>query len=423
MSVSFSRGLILGLLVVLVSGCGTKAPPAGAPTANSGSTEVASDSPRELSAAVTTTLDQKQDITSGEYFDFCRALEADALRGDTASLNARLDMDQFLDTAVEGLEVSAKVKQDLYGGVKEGLQKGGFGSQVVSQMQQRGMWKMLRLHKQKGRHMAWFRMKGLSGVNYHHLILAKNSQGEIRINDIYIMATGELMSATLRRGLLPMITSSNRSALAKLVASESDYIKHINKINEFQQSISRGQFQQAMQVYDSLPTSVQQSKTLLILRLTAAIQVDDMESYKKASETLRALYPNEPNADLLAIDSNTVLGDYEGALASIDRVDAAIGGDPYLDELRASLQLQNRNFDEAKRLALQATKLDPPSSDAYWVLVNITLQEQDHAGTLELLKTMNKTFELEFADLTTLPEYANFVKSPEYQEWLKVPMR
>jgi hypothetical protein len=36
------------------------------------------------------------------------------------------------------------------------------------------------------------------------------------------------------------------------------------------------------------------------------------------------------------------------------------------------------------------------------------------------LRRIKATFEVEFEDLTTIPDYAEFVKSPQYQEWLKM---
>jgi hypothetical protein len=38
--------------------------------------------------------------------------------------------------------------------------------------------------------------------------------------------------------------------------------------------------------------------------------------------------------------------------------------------------------------------------------------------TIAALKLIKQRFQIEFADMTTIAEYAEFVKSPQYQAWL-----
>lgn len=407
----------------MTTGCGggsAPAPSATAPSATSSTTTNPTTPTDTLSSTVTTTTDKAEEITSGEFYEFCKAAEADAAKGDGAALNSRFNMDLILETAMNGIDIPAQAKADFTTGFKSGLQRAGLGQQIVAELQQGGMWKLLRVHKQKGRRLAWFRMKGPAGLNYHHLILNKNSAGEIKVSDLYIMAAGEMLSSTLRRGILPVAASANRSMLSKLVTSESEYVKSFKQIVAFQNAVKEGQHQQALVLYAALPESVQQDKTMLMLRLKAASLAQDWENYRQAIESLKKAYPNEPNADLLGIDTYCLQKDFDGALKCIDRVEQSVGGDPYLDELRASVQMQNEKIPEAKALAAKAIRLDPPSLDAYWVLVTISLTEKNHPETLALLKSIKQTFVMEFADMNTLPEYADFVKSPEYQMWLKV---
>ena len=45
--------------------------------------------------------------------------------------------------------------------------------------------------------------------------------------------------------------------------------------------------------------------------------------------------------------------------------------------------------------------------------------EKDFDETSRLLDTIAENFEIEFIDMTEIPEYAEYVKSPQYSEWLR----
>ena len=44
---------------------------------------------------------------------------------------------------------------------------------------------------------------------------------------------------------------------------------------------------------------------------------------------------------------------------------------------------------------------------------------KDFGEVTRLLDRIDASFEIEFYDLTQIPEYAEYVKSPEYEKWLE----
>ncbi len=52
-------------------------------------------------------------------------------------------------------------------------------------------------------------------------------------------------------------------------------------------------------------------------------------------------------------------------------------------------------------------------------LVALNLETKDFGEVNRLLEQIAAEFDLEFGDLTQIPEYAEYVKSPEYQNWLE----
>jgi hypothetical protein len=55
--------------------------------------------------------------------------------------------------------------------------------------------------------------------------------------------------------------------------------------------------------------------------------------------------------------------------------------------------------------------------DTYWLRLSISLKTKNFDETLATLLAMDKEFNPEFDDLTTLAEYVEFVKSPQFRKW------
>jgi tetratricopeptide (TPR) repeat protein len=208
------------------------------------------------------------------------------------------------------------------------------------------------------------------GVNYHEVLLAKQSTGPIRGQDIYLYLTGEFMSETLRRLYIAAAANESRGFLARLTGRESTYAKHLSQIQQMNSAIAQGHFRQALQVYEQLPDELKNDKTFLLLRLRAAQTLGDAE-YQSAIDALHQLYPDDRSADLLSIDGHVMRKNYAKALDAIDRVDKAVGGDPYLEVVRANTYLKAGDLRSAQQCAGKAIEQDASLEDAYWALVTI----------------------------------------------------
>ena len=63
------------------------------------------------------------------------------------------------------------------------------------------------------------------------------------------------------------------------------------------------------------------------------------------------LYPTDPGLDLLSITYYTDKKDFARARECVDRLETAVGGDPYLDVTRAAINRAAGKYEEARRLA------------------------------------------------------------------------
>lgn len=278
-----------------------------------------------------------EEVTSGEYVEAAKAIEA-AAKEDAQKFGALFDMDALAETAIQGIEMNA----DFRKGFKSGFANTGNASltgQIATNVQNGGTYKLLRVHKHGNKHAAIFRLETGAGLNYHDLHLAKGTDGKIKVNDLYVLITGELMSTTIRQMVLPLAAGQNRNLIDKLTKKESDYVTHFPKVQEMSTATRNQDFAKVMEVYNGLPKSLQESKLVLIMRLNAATQTKNWDGVKATTADFRRLFPGDSTPDLLGLDALILEKNFDEALAAVNRIDKLVGGDPHLETFRTNIAL------------------------------------------------------------------------------------
>ncbi|MEW6745444.1 MAG: hypothetical protein AB1486_22050 [Planctomycetota bacterium] len=323
-----------------------------------------------------------------------------------------LDISALVETSLRGLDLPAGYRQT-------------YVTQVVSRFSLRERldgvfgksWKMkfLRIRMRDAQPHALLRMSAEGKFNYYEFLIKKDSAGRLRSPDAYVYANGERISDTLRRFALPLIVRDNAALLTGLGRTDADYLANVEKIEKMQELGGSGKMADALAIYRSLPESVRQEASVLLLRLRLAS--GDPAEFAQAVEVLRRKYPDDGTSDYLALDGQILIRDLQGALATIDRLDEAIGGDPFLDYHRALVHQLAGDLTQAKNRLRRCVTNDPAVAEAYWQLLAISLQERDFETTAQLLDEMEIALQIEFKDLSQLPAYAEFAKSEAYRRW------
>ncbi|MBI3097530.1 MAG: hypothetical protein HYY93_04685 [Planctomycetes bacterium] len=335
---------------------------------------------------------------------------------DPSVLNGAVDLDALLERAMAGVEAPAKERSDFKAGLTSTFD---FGKAICDTLQGNPGYSFLRTRKVDGTTRLLYRLiTPEGGLNYHEHILTRSPEGKVRIIDTYIYLTAETLSQTFRRSWLPVAAEANRGAIDKLLGSESEYIKHVDEIVRMSELKQKGEDRAAMEVYAKLPASLKPEKSVQIIRLSCAMRIGGKD-YEGAIEDFRKFHPKDPALDLILIDGHVMAGKHAEAVADIDRLDRNVGGDPYLDVLRASIWMEGKDLDKARDSAKRATEKDPESLQAWLVRLSIALSRKDHADTASFLSKIEEDFGIEWKDLTEVPEYADFVKSPEYEKWME----
>jgi hypothetical protein len=258
---------------------------------------------------------------------------------------------------------------------------------------------------------------GASGIFYHDYLLAKHD-GQVRAIDIYLFVSGELFSETLSRAFLYGAADGDKSLFAKLRGKQSDYCVHCKEIAAMDRCIRDGDLKKGVELFNALPASVQQQKSVLLSYLKASKGTDG-RACREAIDKYAACYPGDTALMLILLDEYLLSGEFEKVHQTLDRVDNAVGGDPYIQVLHCLIYCRQKRFGDGEASARKAIAADPTSQEAYTFLVDAALRAKDFSTTTDALMALERQFSVKMRDLRTSPDYAEYVKSAEYQRWLK----
>lgn len=366
-------------------------------------------------AAPATPADQTP--TDDECRQFAASMTKAAHDGDAAAFDRLVDWDAILERATAGADDAPELRRKFIAGFKSANAVDGISQQIVSQVQAGDGYRLLRVDETHGQKRALFRLLGEdSGVNYHDYILVRQNDGKVRAADVFIFLSGESLSQTVRTTYVNAVVKST-SLRAKLTPGENDYIKHAAKIAEMSAHLREGRFQQVLEGYQQLPDSLKKDKSLLLMRLSAASELDE-KAYEQAIDAFQKAYPHDAALQLVSIEREFTRKRYAEARAAIDRLDKLVN-DPYLNVLRASTYVEEQNYERALECARKAAEQEKDLAAAYWSQVTISLKKKDFVETTRLLTFIEQELHIPIVDLTALPEYAEYVKSPQYAAFAK----
>src|SRR5580704_11900028 len=379
--------------------------------------------PAAKSSANSADAAAEKPITAEEATKWAADLQRAVRVQDIDTFNRLVDWDAFVAkaTALPGNSPQLKeFRANFARGLKSATvnPRSGFGRAVMGAVEVSGDYKALRIHNEGGQVRVLFRLVSSNGaLNYHDWVLGRSANGKAVAVDCHVFLIGELYSQNLRRSFLPLAHKSGGASVEKLSGPEKDFVEHFREFAQMGQFVRERNWRQALNTYKELPASVQESKPAMTMRLLATQSVSDAE-YLATIDDFRKRYPNDAMIDLISVDAYILRKAYDKALESIDRVDKAIGKDPYLKVLRGNVLLREKKLNAARDMVQDAIAQDPNLLRGYYSLIDISLARHDYADAVKWLKKA-ESLGVTFGDLTVVPAFAEFVKTPEYKNWLK----
>ena len=360
-------------------------------------------------------------LTDDDARAFGEELAAAITTGDQAAADRLFRLADIVDRSVSNLDLSAAEKRGVVRGAT--AQVGQLSQRLIDEVKEGGPYKFLRAHRVDGRPRALVRSVGpAGGVNYHDFTLVRYPDGKVGAEDMYIYLSGEMISQTFRRVVLPILAEQKRGIAARLSGAERVFTTHAMTLVEINKDIAAGRHREAMEKYRALPREVQTNKVYQLVAVQAAQGASDDE-YLAVLEQFREHYPDDPTTELVMVDYYVLKKKTAEAVRAIDRLDKAVGGDPHLWGLKAAVLTEAGRYPEARELAGQAIDREPGLVIGYRVRVAVALKEKNHADTLAWLKkgVLAKAIEADPAVIREDADYAAFVKSAEFaafEEWV-----
>jgi len=344
---------------------------------------------------------------------FARSLEGTLNACDPSLLDSSIAWDVLVDRGTADLQVPQAIRAEFATGVARGFV---LGEEICKTIRESGSYVLLSVRAVEGEPRALFRIVSESGLNYHDLLLDEADDGSVRILDLFIYSLGEWVSQTARRGFLPLVAQLEKGSLERMKRGENLYLDNVPNILKMQHHYQQGQFREALDVFRAFPDELKKNRNILMVRFAVAVQLGG-EEYDQAMLDLKTAFPDDPSLDLVLIDHYFNARQFDEALRIVDRIDRSVGGDPYLDFMRANVLYAGGRRSEARAAARRAVEREPGLEDPYWTLVTISLDEKDFGETARLLDEIETELGLVVGDLKLIPEYSEFLESDAYDAW------
>lgn len=255
---------------------------------------------------------------------------------------------------------------------------------------------------------------------YHAYVVGRRKSGALKWVDCHVYTSGEQLSATARRMVLPMFAENNASLLQRLTRGEGLYVKNLAKITEVQEKLKAGDPTGAMGIIEAMPPEVRETKMVLAIRLQVAQKLSN-EQYLEVMNEWERVFPGDPALALIGIDAAYLRQDYARAVDCLDALEQQLGTDPYLEFLKANTEYRAGRVEACRTAARAALALDPRMARVYDVLLQVELDAKNHAATAALLDEVEAAFpgaDME-ANIADIDAYAEFHASPEHARWLE----
>ena len=400
------------LLICSLGGCGKS--PAGQPGGAANSSASQPDS--EGSDSALALVHDGTAITDEEALALGRRIELAVRQADANAFNADMDWAAFRELVLADIPADTKETANFRRGLNKGMENATprLTAQLLDQMSS-GSYVLIGVRQRPEGKRLLFRLQLPSGaLNYHELCLAR--QERVRVVDMYIYASGELLSETMERTFLVTMPPENLGLIGRLRGADKAALEHLLVMQRMTQAVKSGQGREGLAEFAKLPRHLQETKLVQLMRVMATGHIDDAQ-YLAAVEEYERLFPDDPSIALLSIDGYILRKEWQMAHETIDRLDKALGGDPYLQIVHGNAHVMEGDFEQAQQRAETVLAASPRDENAHWLLVSVSLGRRDYAQTARLLAKIRDDLRIEIGDLTQVPDYADFVRSPEYDEW------
>jgi len=360
---------------------------------------------------------QNQAIDTAKFDYMGQAIDSTLFAEDASYLNGLFDKDHLINEVTR--KSDDKFVKEFNTGFERGLRDSfDLGQQIISEVGENGTYDFVKSRvNSKGEYHLLFRLYGDNeGLNYHDFKIQK-VDNEYKIVDVFFFTSGEYLTETFRS--LYNATLSNRPGILSKFFKKT-VLDDLIKLKEIKPLMATGQYQAAHEKYKKLSSEGKKQKSIQLIGIQIASNIDD-ETYGRYIKKYEESFPNDPSLYLISIDGYILSEEYDKSLVSIDKLDKSLGGDSFLNSLRANIYYYKNDLERAIELLEIFMYEYPYFFDGFDSALSLYVEAKKFESAVNILKIMMERFEVDKSDLKTVVEenFKDFVKSPEYIKWSK----
>jgi hypothetical protein len=352
---------------------------------------------------------QKDSISERECRDFATTWISAIESGELERCDRLYDCDAFVGSMLGKLNFHYVEREQVLKKWTHDLRESHMlYAPVVALISAGGSLHVLSVHPESPSRHVIARSIGSDGaLNYVLLSLKRTASGGITVADCQFATSG----GSLRDMLGAMVAhfapyEGDDGKIVKNAPNAELLILDKRILAGMNDNWKQGKFMEVIHLYGQLSPEMRTDRYPLLLAIGAGIAMYDQasqngptefaKSFDRSVDGLSQVYrktcPGDATIDVYLIDHYTRMGRFESAQNSIDAVDKWIGGDPYLDTLRAGLLFVQRDLKTARATAEKSLLNGSDVAETYALLTAIASEQGDESRVSELKNAANKKF-------------------------------
>jgi tetratricopeptide (TPR) repeat protein len=348
---------------------------------------------------------------------FGRDLAADFGQGKDG-LAARLDLGALLDRTLAPMSAPADFKRGFRGGAL----KSGYpvGKGLLTFLGPKGRLAFRRIQRVGDTDAVLLRAISEGGAfNYFQLLVARDGQGALRVVDMYSLSTGNLVSEDLRQIALMGLAESQQGLLDRLAGKERLLLSNAKVLKRMGEAQVAGRHAEAWQAWSELPRDLREDRIFLRQSVSVASNLDEAQ-YRRQLDRYLELFPQDPAAQVMAIDACFLRQDWACADQAIAGVERWLGApDGWLLVLHGTVATSAGRRADARAAYRKAIEVEPALMEAYTNLLDLVMADKDWKATADLLVRLERDAGAELTDLGTVEGFRPFLASAEGKAYLR----
>lgn len=351
---------------------------------------------------------------------FALALEEAVRLRDAKTCEASIDWNTLYARATNGVPANDSVRRKFREEADASLQgEDGLLGGAIAAVATGGSFKFLRVVENGSGATALFRLAHADGgvPEYLSFLVESDADGAPLATDVDVAGEGGLVSLKLRRYFLALSAESTRALEDKVRGHDRLDVRYAKSFEAAQEAFNAGEHARATFQLDLLPEEMKNDRAVVLLRLDAARATSD-EAFREALADARRRFPSDAAVERRALDQYLLTGAHASARGAIRTLNAAVGGDPYLDWLLATVEDAAGDLAAARAACRKAIEREPSLEEAWWSMLSYAVREENWSEAAFVLQRMDTRFEIDWTALRASPFHAAFFASPEGRQLL-----